>query len=80
MVSLPENITCPECGMTSWNPSDVLYGYCGNCSAFTSPPVETYEFSIDQRTDLIYYVGHRGASALAPAPPDDCTRRMPPWE
>ena len=29
------SITCPACGMTSHNPSDVTYGYCGHCHAFT---------------------------------------------
>lgn len=31
-----ESITCPECGMTSYNPNDVREGYCGNCHDFTS--------------------------------------------
>jgi ribosomal protein L37E len=30
-----ESITCPKCGMTSYNPNDVLNGYCGNCHEYT---------------------------------------------
>jgi protein-arginine kinase activator protein McsA len=36
-----ESITCPECGMTSYNPNDVAEGYCGNCHAFTSTTAMT---------------------------------------
>lgn len=32
-------ITCPQCGMTSHNPQDILHGYCGNCHVFHSPPM-----------------------------------------
>lgn len=32
------SITCPKCGMTSHNPSDVKYGYCGMCHDFTGDP------------------------------------------
>jgi protein-arginine kinase activator protein McsA len=28
------SITCPSCGMTSYNPNDVSQRYCGNCHAF----------------------------------------------
>ncbi len=31
------SITCPRCGMTSHNPKDVLYRYCGNCHQFHDP-------------------------------------------
>lgn len=27
--------TCPKCGMTSANPSDVKWSYCGNCNEYT---------------------------------------------
>ena len=30
-----ESITCPRCGMTSYNPNDVREGYCGNCHDWT---------------------------------------------
>jgi hypothetical protein len=30
------SITCPVCGMTSYNPTDIEKGYCGNCHDFTS--------------------------------------------
>lgn len=34
--SPPQNsFTCPICGMTSFNPSDVANEYCGNCHDFT---------------------------------------------
>jgi ribosomal protein L37E len=29
------SFTCPRCGMTSYNPNDIRYRYCGNCHAFT---------------------------------------------
>jgi len=29
------SITCPDCGMTSYNPHDIRWGYCGNCHEFT---------------------------------------------
>lgn len=28
------SVTCPKCKMKSYNPSDVLHRYCGNCHAF----------------------------------------------
>lgn len=31
------SFTCPDCGMTSHNPNDERWGWCGNCNAFTSP-------------------------------------------
>jgi hypothetical protein len=31
------SITCPQCGMTSYNPNDVGWGWCGNCHGYTSP-------------------------------------------
>lgn len=30
------SITCPECGMTSYNLNDIRFGYCGKCHAFTT--------------------------------------------
>jgi ribosomal protein L37E len=30
------SITCPRCGMTSYNPNDIREGYCGNCHDWTS--------------------------------------------
>lgn len=29
------SITCPVCAMTSYNPHDIVAGYCGNCHAWT---------------------------------------------
>jgi hypothetical protein len=31
------SITCPKCGMTSYHPEDIRYGYCGACSDYTQP-------------------------------------------
>jgi hypothetical protein len=31
------SITCPVCGMTSYNANDVRHGWCGNCRKQTSP-------------------------------------------
>jgi hypothetical protein len=30
------HVTCPQCGMTSYNPHDIEWGYCGNCHGYTS--------------------------------------------
>jgi hypothetical protein len=35
-MSDPESITCPDCGLTSWHPEDVRYGWCANCEDYTS--------------------------------------------
>lgn len=35
-MSESESITCPECGLTSWHPEDVRYGWCANCEDYTS--------------------------------------------
>lgn len=29
------SITCPICGMASYNPNDIEQGYCGNCHDYT---------------------------------------------
>ena len=29
------SITCPNCGTTSHNPTDIAQGYCGNCHDWT---------------------------------------------
>lgn len=35
------SFTCPRCGRTSYNPGDVLYGYCGACHDYTrEPPID----------------------------------------
>jgi hypothetical protein len=31
-----ESITCPVCGMTSYNPNDIEWGWCGKCNGYTS--------------------------------------------
>ena len=30
----PSSITCPQCGLTSYNSNDVREQYCPNCHAF----------------------------------------------
>lgn len=38
-----ESFVCPACGMESFNPNDVRFGYCGACHAFTGEdPPEVY--------------------------------------
>jgi len=32
------HITCPRCGLTSYNPTDILEGYCGHCHDWTRRP------------------------------------------
>jgi hypothetical protein len=34
---MAESITCPNCGRTSHNPTDVREGYCGYCHDWTTP-------------------------------------------
>lgn len=29
------SITCPKCGLTSYNPNDIEHGYCGFCHDWT---------------------------------------------
>jgi RNase P subunit RPR2 len=29
-----KSITCNKCNMTSYNPNDIKYKYCGNCHEF----------------------------------------------
>lgn len=33
----PSSITCPVCGMTSYNETDAEEGFCGNCHDWTTP-------------------------------------------
>lgn len=35
-VAAIPSITCPRCRMTSYNPSDIAHGYCGNCHDWTT--------------------------------------------
>ena len=35
-VLAESSITCPKCGMTSYNQDDIKSGYCGNCHDWTS--------------------------------------------
>jgi ribosomal protein L37E len=34
-VLMSDSITCPQCGMTSYNPNDVLSGWCAKCGGVT---------------------------------------------
>lgn len=36
------SIQCPLCDMVSYNPNDILHGYCGNCHDWTSPPLRQF--------------------------------------
>lgn len=31
------SITCPQCSMTSYHPTDIEMGWCSNCKGYTSP-------------------------------------------
>ena len=35
LMTVPDSITCPVCNMTSYNPTDIEMGYCGNCHGYT---------------------------------------------
>jgi len=39
----PTSITCPQCGATSYNPTDIDTGYCGRCHNYTAMPTNDYE-------------------------------------
>lgn len=32
------SITCPKCGMTTYDPDDIEEGYCGKCHDWTGVP------------------------------------------
>ena len=32
---IEEGFTCPECGITSYNPNDIVEGWCGKCKSWT---------------------------------------------
>ena len=51
------SITCPVCDMTSHNPNDVTYGYCGNCHAFTGahPAMLTRPLPFDEVESGMYF-------------------------
>jgi hypothetical protein len=36
-IPLTPSITCPVCGMTSYNQTDIEQGYCGRCHNWTTP-------------------------------------------
>lgn len=38
---MSDSITCPVCEMTSYNPTDILKKYCGNCHEFHSMFLDT---------------------------------------
>lgn len=35
---MADRFTCPQCGMTSYNPNDIRESYCGNCHQWTGDP------------------------------------------
>ena len=37
---MSRHITCPKCGMKSYNENDIKHGYCGNCHEFTRGEVD----------------------------------------
>lgn len=54
-------ITCPRCGLTSHNPTDVAEGYCGHCHDWTGRP----------RPDLILTPGVFAGHATITLPADN---------
>jgi hypothetical protein len=49
-----DSITCPQCKMTSYNPNDIEWGWCGNCNGYTSPVnplMKAQRFIEEQRSD-----------------------------
>lgn len=45
------SITCPVCGKTSYHPTDINEGYCGNCHDYTSrsTAVHVFEMGLAER-------------------------------
>jgi hypothetical protein len=48
LVRIIPMITCPVCGMTSYNPNDVQQRYCGNCHQFIDLLLAARELSSAQ--------------------------------
>jgi len=49
------SITCPRCGMTSYNPNDIREGYCGSCHDFTGEPTERIEGPVTVKAGDLYW-------------------------
>jgi len=49
---LPNRITCPVCGRTSFHPRDVAEGYCAACHDWTSSPADEAEHDKPQADRL----------------------------
>jgi hypothetical protein len=47
-------IKCTTCGMTSHNPNDVRFRYCGNCHTFHDTPIHTAVFEDDMASRLLH--------------------------
>jgi hypothetical protein len=39
-ASQQPSFLCPRCGMRSYNPNDIRWGYCGACHDYTGDPTE----------------------------------------
>ena len=54
---MTESFTCPECGITSYHPKDIQYGYCGKCHAFTgsSPSGEVFHPIWEKGEDTVFH-------------------------
>jgi hypothetical protein len=66
-------ITCPDCGVTSYHPTDVAEGYCGRCHDWTSKggrPMATMFFDVDLESEVTDHVCTRIRSA------DDVTEEL----
>jgi hypothetical protein len=50
-------IQCPVCGLRSAHPSDIEYGYCANCHAYTSA-------ACDLSPDIARHASRRGRCLL----------------
>lgn len=40
---MADSITCPQCGLTSYNPNDVQSGYCAKCGGVTQQGESNHE-------------------------------------
>lgn len=59
-MSQQPSITCPKCGMTSYNPDDIEEGYCGHCCEFTSPGRKPMDCEICGKPDADKPMAFRG--------------------
>ena len=54
-MSEQPSITCPRCGMKSYNANDITEGYCGHCHDWTNPALT--KTCDHPRANLVFHPG-----------------------